>query len=126
MVNITLDYMLLNNVLAYQYKVGKHLLLDCGCCEFLQISSCKTKVLNAPPPSPPLMFESKDLVVFTKASIQITGTLKTLHANSATDSIEYGKIPRSVGIARNVHSKFLYTECKYGRPLGWCLGGVSC
>ena len=48
------------------------------------------------------MFKPKDLVVFTKASIQITGTLKTLHANSATDSIEYGKIPRSVGIARNV------------------------
>ena len=48
------------------------------------------------------VFQTKVLVVFTKASIQITGTLKTLHASSATDSTQYGKIPRSVGIARNV------------------------
>ena len=33
-----------------------------------------------------IMFQTKLCVLFIKASISITGTLKTMHMNSATDS----------------------------------------
>lgn len=63
------------------------------------------------------IFQTKLVVVLTKASIQITGTLKTLHANSATDSIEYGKIPRSVGMARNVSFYALFVASDLTKKL---------